>query len=616
MLLTLIREGLSTYRRPIAAVVLLQLLATVAALFLPSLNADIIDNGVVTGDIGYIWRFGGIMLAVSLVQAACTITAVYFSARTAMGFGRDTRARVFHQVGGFSTREMQEFGAPSLITRDTNDVQQVQMLVLMGGTIAITAPIMMVGSIFMAFREDAGLSWLIIAVVPVLGVAIGLIVRKMVPNFRLMQARIDEVNRLLREQITGIRVVRAFVREQHETERFDHANAELTEVAVRAGRWMAAMAPVVMLVANVSTVGVLWFGGHRVESGAMEVGALTAYISYLMQIVMSVMMATFMMMMIPRAAVCAERIMEVLRTETSVVPPTEPVTDVPARGTLALEGVDFSYPGADVPVLRNVSLSAAPGRTVAVIGSTGAGKTTLVNLVPRLFDATAGRVLVDGVDVRDLDPEALWSRIGLVPQKAFLFSGTIASNLRYGKEDATEQEMWEALEIAQARDFVEALAQGLEAPVSQGGTNFSGGQRQRLAIARAVIRRPEIYLFDDSFSALDLATDARLRAALDQLHAEHECVGDVRGRGLLQGLEIVADRESRKPAPELGAAITRRCLELGLSMNVVTLPGMGGVFRIAPPLTVTDDEIDLGAEMLGRAIADATALARFRGAPL
>lgn len=514
MLLTLIREGLSTYRRPIAAVVLLQLLATVAALFLPSLNADIIDNGVVTGDIGYIWRFGGIMLAVSLVQAACTITAVYFSARTAMGFGRDTRARVFHQVGGFSTREMQEFGAPSLITRDTNDVQQVQMLVLMGGTIAITAPIMMVGSIFMAFREDAGLSWLIIAVVPVLGVAIGLIVRKMVPNFRLMQARIDEVNRLLREQITGIRVVRAFVREQHETERFDHANAELTEVAVRAGRWMAAMAPVVMLVANVSTVGVLWFGGHRVESGAMEVGALTAYISYLMQIVMSVMMATFMMMMIPRAAVCAERIMEVLRTETSVVPPTEPVTDVPARGTLALEGVDFSYPGADVPVLRNVSLSAAPGRTVAVIGSTGAGKTTLVNLVPRLFDATAGRVLVDGVDVRDLDPEALWSRIGLVPQKAFLFSGTIASNLRYGKEDATEQEMWEALEIAQARDFVEALAQGLEAPVSQGGTNFSGGQRQRLAIARAVIRRPEIYLFDDSFSALDLATDARLRAAL------------------------------------------------------------------------------------------------------
>ncbi|UAL30374.1 ABC transporter ATP-binding protein/permease [Nocardioides rotundus] len=514
MLLTLIREGLSTYRRPIAAVVLLQLLATVAALFLPSLNADIIDNGVVTGDIGYIWRFGGLMLAVSLVQAACTITAVYFSARTAMGFGRDTRARVFHQVGTFSTREMQEFGAPSLITRDTNDVQQVQMLVLMGGTIAITAPIMMVGSIFMAFREDAGLSWLIVAVVPVLAVSIGLIVRKMVPSFRLMQTRIDEVNRLLREQITGIRVVRAFVREQHETERFAHANAELTEVAVRAGRWMAAMAPVVMLVANISTVGVLWFGGHRVESGAMEVGALTAYISYLMQIVMSVMMATFMMMMIPRAAVCAERIMEVLRTDSSVVPPADPVTASAERGTVALEDVDFSYPGADVPVLRNVSLSAGPGRTVAVIGSTGAGKTTLINLIPRLFDATAGRVLVDGVDVRDLDPESLWSRIGLVPQKAFLFSGTIASNLRYGKEDATEQEMWEALEIAQARDFVEALDEGLEAPVSQGGTNFSGGQRQRLAIARAVIRRPEIYLFDDSFSALDLATDARLRAAL------------------------------------------------------------------------------------------------------
>ena len=514
MLLALIRRGVAPYKGPLVALVLLQFLGTVAALFLPSLNADIIDHGVVTGDIGYIWTHGGLMLLVSLVQVVCTITAVYFAARTAMGFGRDTRAAIFRRVGTFSAREVQHFGAPSLITRETNDVQQVQMLVVMGGTFAIAAPMMMVGSIVMALREDVGLSWLIVAVVPVLGLSIGFIVSRMVPSFRLMQERIDEVNRLLREQITGVRVVRAFVREQHETDRFDRANQELTDVAIRAGRWLAGMFPTVMLVANVSSVAVLWFGGHRVESGAMMVGALTAYISYLMQIVMSVMMATFMMMMIPRSAVCAERIMEVLDTRSSVVPPAAPVGEVGERGTLRLEGVDFTYPGADVPVLRDITLDAAPGRTLAVIGSTGAGKSTLVNLVPRLFDATAGRVLVGGVDVRDLDPEVLWSRLGLVPQKAFLFSGTVASNLRYGKPDATEEELWEALEIAQARDFVQALPEALEAPVAQGGSNFSGGQKQRLAIARAVIRRPEIYLFDDSFSALDLTTDARLRQAL------------------------------------------------------------------------------------------------------
>jgi ATP-binding cassette subfamily B multidrug efflux pump len=368
--------------------------------------------------------------------------------------------------------------------------------------------------VLMALREDVGLSWLLVAVVPALGVSVGFIVSRMVPSFRLMQVRIDEVNRLLREQITGVRVVRAFVREQHETERFARANDELTSVAVTAGRWMAGMFPVVMLVANVSTVAVVWFGGHRVESGAMEIGAITAYIAYLMQVVMSVMMATFMLMMVPRAAVCAERITEVLATETSVVPPAEAVRETLERGTVRLESVDFAYPGADVAVLHDVSLEAGPGRTLAIVGSTGAGKSTLVNLVPRLFDATSGRVLVGGVDVRRLDPEVLWSRIGLVPQKAFLFSGTVASNLRHGKPDATEQEMWEALEVAQARDFVEALPEGLEAPVAQAGTNFSGGQKQRLAIARAVVRRPEIYLFDDSFSALDLTTDSRLRAAL------------------------------------------------------------------------------------------------------
>ena len=514
MLLRLVRTYLRPYRGPLLAVVALQLVGTVAMLYLPSLNADIIDNGVVNGDTAYILRLGAVMLGVTLVQVACSIAAVWFSARNAMGFGRDVRAALFHRVGTFSTREVQQFGAPSLITRGTNDVQQVQMLVLMGGTLMVAAPIMMVGGIVMAIHVNAGLSWLVAAIVPVLGISIGYIVTRMVPSFRLMQERIDEVNRLLREQITGVRVVRAFVTERHETERFAQANDDLTQVAVTAGRWLAGMFPTVMLVANVASVAVLWFGGHRVEAGQMQVGDLTAYLAYLMQIVMSVMMATFMMMMIPRSAVCADRITEVLDTETSVPPPAQPVTELAERGTLRLEDVDFAYPGADVPVLRGVSLEARPGQTVAIIGSTGAGKSTLLNLVPRLFDATGGRVVVDGVDVRDLDPELLWSRLGLVPQKAFLFTGSIADNVRYGRPDATDEEVWEALEVAQARDFVERMPDGLESVVAQGGTNLSGGQRQRLAIARAVVRRPEVYLFDDSFSALDLATDARLRAAL------------------------------------------------------------------------------------------------------
>ena len=514
MLWRLIRTRLVRYWPFLLAVLALQFVGTVAALFLPSLNAAIIDRGVVTGDTGFIVRHGAIMLGVSLVQAVCTVAAVWFSARTAMSFGRDVRAEIFHRVGGFSAREVNQFGAPSLITRETNDVQQVQMLVLMGGTLAVAAPMMMVGAILMAIREDAGLSWLIVAVVPVLALSIGFIVTRMVPSFRVMQEKIDEVNRLLREQITGVRVVRAFVRERHETARFEAANDDLTRVSIRAGRWLAAMFPTVMLVANVGTVGVLWFGGHRVESGAMEVGALTAYISYLMQIVMSVMMATFLMMLIPRAAVCADRIVEVLDTESSVLPPADPIADQPEPGVVRLDDVEFTYPGADVPVLHHVSVEARPGQTVAFIGSTGAGKTTLLSLVPRLFDATAGVVSVGGVDVRRLEPDVLWSRLGLVPQKAFLFTGSIADNLRYGKADATDEEMWQALEVAQARDFVEAMPDGLATSVSQGGTNFSGGQRQRLAIARAVIRRPDVYLFDDSFSALDLATDARLRAAL------------------------------------------------------------------------------------------------------
>ncbi len=514
MLIKLLRTHLAPYRAWLTVIVLLQLTATVAMLYLPSLNADIIDKGIARGDNGYVLRIGAVMLAVSLVQAACSMTSAYFGGRTAMAFGRDVRGRVFHRIGSFSAREVSGFGAPSLITRATNDVQQVQMLAMMTCLMAVTIPIMMVGGVVMAMREDFGLSWLVVAVVPVLFVCIGLVVSRMVPAFRQVQERLDDVNRILREQITGIRVVRAFVREPHETRRFDRANGDLTDVSLRAGRWMALMFPLVMAVSNVASVGVIWFGGHRVDSGQMEVGALTAFLAYLMQILMSVMMGTFMLMMVPRAAVSADRISEVLATDTSVHPPARPVTEVHVAGHLDLEGVGLTYPGAEAPVLREVTFSARPGQTVAVIGSTGAGKTTLVNLVPRLLDATTGTVRVDGVDVRELDPELLWSKIGLVPQRAFLFSGTIASNLRYGRPEASDDELWAALEIAQGADFVREMPEGLDTPVAQGGTTVSGGQRQRLAIARALVRRPEIYLFDDAFSALDVATDARLRAAL------------------------------------------------------------------------------------------------------
>ncbi len=514
MLIRLLKHYLGRYRAWLLAVVVLQFVGTMASLYLPSLNADIIDNGVARGDTGYIVRTGAVMLGVALVQIACTVTAVYFGARTAMAFGRDVRAGIFHQVGSYSAREVDHFGAPSLITRTTNDVQQVQMLVLMSATMMVAAPIMMVGGVVMAMRQDIGLSWLLAVAVPVLVLSVGVIISRMVPGFRVMQVRIDAVNRILREQITGIRVVRAFVREPYETRRFEESNTELTGVAITVGRWMATMFPTVMLVLNVSSVAVLWFGGHRVDAGLMQVGSLTAFLTYLVQILMSVMMATFMLVMVPRAAVCADRIQEVLDTDSSVVPPSEPVRPERIRGEVELRGVEFSYPGAAEPVLRDISFTARPGQTTAVIGSTGAGKSTLLNLVPRLFDATGGGVYVDGVDVRTLDPEVLWSCIGLVPQRGYLFTGTVASNVRYGKPDATDEEVWEALEVAQARDFVEAMPGGLEAPIAQGGTNVSGGQRQRLAIARALVNRPRIYLFDDSFSALDLATDARLRDAL------------------------------------------------------------------------------------------------------
>ncbi|WP_171164986.1 ABC transporter ATP-binding protein [Streptomyces sp. I05A-00742] len=514
MLVRLLRARLKPYSRLLALVVLLQLVQTLATLYLPSLNADIIDKGVVKGDTGYILTTGGVMAAVALVQIVCSLGAVYFGAQTAMAIGRDLRAAVFDRVQAFSSREVGKFGAPSLITRTTNDVQQVQMLVLMSFTLMVTAPIMCVGGIVMALQQDVPLSGLLLAIVPVLGVIVGLIIRRMRPIFRDVQERIDTVNRVLREQITGIRVIRAFVRDTHERERFDGANAALMDVSLRAGRLMSIMFPAVMLVVNVSSVAVLWFGGHRIDGGDMEIGALTAYLSYLMQILMAIMMATFMFMMVPRAEVCAERIQEVLTTESSVVPPAAPVTELRGHGHLELRDVGFRYPGAEEPVLRNVSLVARPGEVTAVIGSTGSGKSTLLGLIPRLFDATEGAVLIGGVNVREAEPALVARTVGLVPQKPYLFSGTIASNLRYGRPDATDEELWAALETAQAREFVEAMEEGLQAPVAQGGSNVSGGQRQRLAIARALVRKPEIYLFDDSFSALDYATDARLRAAL------------------------------------------------------------------------------------------------------
>ncbi|THA50835.1 ABC transporter ATP-binding protein [Streptomyces sp. A1136] len=514
MLIRLLGTHLRPYRKPIALLVLLQLLQTSASLYLPTLNADIIDNGVVNGDSGYILRFGALMLGISLVQLTCNIGAVYFGARTAAAVGRDVRAAVFDRVQSFSARELNQFGAPSLITRTTNDVQQVQMLVLMTFTLMVSAPIMCVGGIAMALSLDVKLSGVLLAVVPALGLSVGTIVYKTRPLFRQMQTRLDIVNRVLREQITGNRVIRAFVRDDYEKERFREANAELTGVSLASGKLLALMFPVVMFVVNISSVAVIWFGAMRIDSGGMEIGQLTAFLAYLMQIVMSVMMATFMFMMVPRAEVCAERIQEVLDTDSSVVPPTDPVRKLLRHGQLELRGADFRYPGAEAPVLRGVDLTARPGETTAVIGSTGSGKSTLLGLIPRLFDATGGEVLVDGEDVRRLDPELLAKTVGMVPQKPYLFSGTVASNLRYGRPDATDEELWQALEVAQARGFVSELEGGLDAPITQGGTNVSGGQRQRLAIARTLVQRPEIYLFDDSFSALDYATDAALRAAL------------------------------------------------------------------------------------------------------
>jgi ATP-binding cassette, subfamily B, multidrug efflux pump len=514
MLTRLLGTYLRPYRALLLAVVGFQAVQAMTSLYLPNLNGHIIDRGVLRGDTGYIWRTGGLMLAVTLVQMTFAVLSVYCGSRIAMGFGRDVRDALFHRVTGFSAQEVNAVGAPSLITRITNDVQQVQLLVLMTCTLALAAPLTAVGGIVMALRQDAGLSWLLGISMPVLLLSVTLIASRMIPMFRVMQERVDGINSVLREQITGIRVVRAFVREPEESRRFAQVNTELTVTSIRAGRLMALLHPVVQLVVNVSSVALIWFGGNRVAEGDASVGSLVAFLAYFTLILMSVMMSTFVALLAPRAAVCAERIQAVLDTETSLTVPAEPVRAVGELARVELRGVGFGYPGAAAPVLAGVSFRLAPGQTTAVIGSTGSGKTTLVNLVARLFDVTAGAVLLGGVDVRDLDPEVLWNRIGLVPQKPYLFSGTVRSNLRFGKPDATEEELWTALDVAQAADFVASMPGGLDAPIEQGGSNVSGGQRQRLSIARALVRRADVYLFDDAFSALDTATDARLRAAL------------------------------------------------------------------------------------------------------
>jgi ATP-binding cassette, subfamily B, multidrug efflux pump len=514
MLLRLLRVYLRPYRAAIMALCALQLVQSLATLYLPTLNADIIDNGVITGDTRYILRTGAIMLVVTVVQILSATGAVFFGARTAMALGRDVRHAVFERVQNFSAREVGRFGTPSLITRTTNDVQQVQMLAVLAFTLLVSAPIMCVGGIILALNQDVPLSSLLLVAVPALAVIVILIVRRMRPLFRVMQERLDNISRVLREQVSGVRVVRAFVRDGHEQERFQAANTDLFAVSLGVGRLIALMFPSVMLVLNLSSIAVLWFGGHLVNDGGMQIGALTAFLSYLLQILMSVMMATFVFMQVPRAEVCAERIEEVLDTEPDLARPAAPVTTLARHGHLELRGAEFRYPGAEQPVLCDISLVARPGQVTAVIGGTGSGKTALVSLIPRLMDVTGGAVLVDGVDVRELDPAVLSKVIGLVPQKPYLFSGTVASNLRYGNQDATDADLWHALQTAQGSDFVAKMAGGLDAPIAQGGTNVSGGQRQRLAIARALVHKPEIYLFDDSFSALDYATDARLRAAL------------------------------------------------------------------------------------------------------
>jgi ATP-binding cassette, subfamily B, multidrug efflux pump len=514
VLIQLMREYLLKYRKWLLLVVVFQTIQAVATLSLPTLNADIIDNIVKKGPTSYIWNVGAVMLGITFIQVVFAVAATFYGARSAMGFGRDVRRDLFHTVVGYSAREVGQFGAPSLITRITNDVTQVQVFVLMTCTLFVTAPIMIIGGVFFAVREDGPLSLILLVAVPILLLSVGQVAWRMHPQFTKMQNRIDRVNQVLREQISGMRVVRAFVREPDEAARFGKANADLTETSLKTGRMMAVMFPAVLLTINVSSVAAVYFGADRINSGQMQVGSLVAFLSYLIQILMAVMMGTFVLMMGPRASVCAGRIEEVLRTSTSVVAPVDGITALPGAASLELRHAEFAFPGAEQPVLRDITFRVDAGQTLAIIGSTGSGKTALLNLVARLFDVTRGEVLIGGINVRDLDKQLLERLIGFVPQRPFLFSGTIGSNVRFGNQDASDAEVWQALDVAQARDFVEAKPDQLESPIAQGGTNVSGGQRQRLAIARALAHKPAIYMFDDSFSALDLATDARLRAAL------------------------------------------------------------------------------------------------------
>jgi ATP-binding cassette, subfamily B, multidrug efflux pump len=514
MLIRLLRTFLRPYAREVSIVIVLVLVQTIANLYLPNLNADIINNGVAKGDVPYIWRTGGVMLAIALVVGVLAVAGVYWASLTSMGVGKDLRAEVFGRVQSFSAREMNRFGTASLITRNTNDVQQIQLFLQIALTLMVMAPIMAVGGVIMALREDVTLSALLIVVVPMLALIIAFMLVTAVPLFRSMQGKIDRINQVLREQIMGVRVIRAFIRTDFEARRFEDANYDLTSTALRVNRLFAIAFPAVMMVLNVTTVAVLWFGGHLVDSGQMPIGNMTAFLMYIMQILMSLMMAIAMVILVPRAEASAARLNEVVTATPSIEDPVHPVDPAGATGVVEFRNVTFGYPGGEKPVLQGISFELHPGETTAIIGGTGSGKTTLLNLIPRFFDATKGEVLLDGVDVRDQSLERVWSTIGLVPQRAYLFGGTVADNLRFGREDATDEELWHALEVAQARDFVETMDGRLEAKIDQGGTNVSGGQRQRLAIARALVKRPVIYLFDDCFSALDAGTDARLRAAL------------------------------------------------------------------------------------------------------
>ena len=513
-MIRLLATYLRPYRRALAVVMVLVVVQALANLYLPNLNADIINNGVVKGDTGYIVRTGGLMLLVTFLVGVCAIVAVYFGSRTAMAFGRDVRSAIFRRVMSFSQKETNVFGTPSLITRNTNDVQQVQMVLIMTFNVMIMAPIMLVGGVIMAIREDVPLSGLLVVIVPLVAVVMGVIATRAMPLFQSMQKRTDRIQQVMRETLSGIRVIRAFVRTDHDEARYDVANRDLTDTSLRVNRLFATMIPFLFGIMNLSTVAIVWFGGLRIDSGGMPIGNLSAFLQYVMQVLMAVMMAALMFVMVPRAAVAAGRIQQVLDSKAEIFDPDVPAELPDPHGLVEFDNVEFGYPGAERPVLSGISFTARPGQTTAIIGSTGSGKTTLVNLIPRFYDVTSGSVRIDGVDVRQMRQEALWGLIGMVPQKAFLFSGTVASNLRYGDANASDDEIWQALEIAQASDFVSEMTGGLEAEIDQGGTNVSGGQRQRLAIARAVVRKPKVFIFDDSFSALDVKTDQQLRAAL------------------------------------------------------------------------------------------------------